>query len=447
MPEIKDANASIPTWSRDKVSLYRPEVLEAFQSGRYGGISLGQPISIWVITVLACVIGTSILLYAALGTMAKRSRVAGIAMPVTGTVTISATTGGTLMETFVQEGQRVKAGTALFAVSTERQGNSGELSELVATHLAERRNAIEVGESIRLHQERRRTDTVAQRIEKSRAELLNIEEDIKLAQARHKLAEESLDRYVSLEKNGFVAPTQTQAKHEDLLELASRINGLKRAKVQVESVILALTSEKADLEDNLRDIAAQTRNTVATLKQEMVENRARGRFLIVAPQDGTIATTFSKTGQAVAANQVLASLILAGRNKDEEERIEAHLYAPSRTSGFLVPGQKVNVRFHAFPYQKFGLTEAVIVDVSRTPIAPNELPPNIASTILSNAQQSIMGSNSSEALYRVRLKLARQSFQVYGRKYDVRPGMTLDADVLQENRRIWEWIVDPLLSI
>ena len=105
------------------------------------------------------------------------------------------------------------------------------------------------------------------------------------------------------------------------------------------------------------------------------------------------------------------------------------------------------IRYQSYPYQKFGLQEGIVADVSKTPFAPGELPGNLASTILSNAQQSILGFNSNEGLYRVKVRLKRQTIVAYGQEQALKPGMTLDADIVQDKRKIWEWVAEPVLAI
>jgi len=36
---------------------------------------------------------------------------------------------------------------------------------------------------------------------------------------------------------------------------------------------------------------------------------------------------------------------------------------------------------------------------------------------------------------------------VYGERLALKPGMTLEADIVQDRRRIWEWIAEPLIAI
>jgi membrane fusion protein len=119
--------------------------------------------------------------------------------------------------------------------------------------------------------------------------------------------------------------------------------------------------------------------------------------------------------------------------------VEAHLFAPSRTAGFLQPGQTVYLRYAAYPYQKFGLHTGHITAVSDTPFAANELPPNLASQLMAQNQ-------GSEALYRINVQLDDQAIRIYGQAIALKPGLTLEADVLQERRKVWEWALEPLLA-
>ena len=44
------------------------------------------------------------------------------------------------------------------------------------------------------------------------------------------------------------------------------------------------------------------------------------------------------------------------------------------------------------------------------------------------------------------MRLERQAIAAYGRDLPLRAGMALDADVTLEHRRIWEWLLEPLLA-
>jgi membrane fusion protein len=95
----------------------------------------------------------------------------------------------------------------------------------------------------------------------------------------------------------------------------------------------------------------------------------------------------------------------------------------------------VRVRYAAYPYQKFGQYEGRVVQVSRAALAPSELPSQLAPPL------------PSEPLYRITVRLAQPHVLVYGRAQPLTAGMQLEADVLQDRRRLIEWVFEPLIAL
>jgi membrane fusion protein len=126
------------------------------------------------------------------------------------------------------------------------------------------------------------------------------------------------------------------------------------------------------------------------------------------------------------------SLVPAG------SKLEAHLFSPSRSIGFLKPGQRVLLRYEAYPYQKFGNYEGVLTSISRSSMSPSELPAQVAGL-------TRLTGTSTEPVYRLNVGLKSQTVNVYGKPVALQPGMLLAADVMIEKRRLGEWILDPVL--
>lgn len=98
------------------------------------------------------------------------------------------------------------------------------------------------------------------------------------------------------------------------------------------------------------------------------------------------------------------------------------------------------LRYAAYPYQKFGLARGEVVEVSQTPIAPQDLPAG-------QQQALLLAAQANEPLYRIAVNLARQSIEAQGMTQMLRPGMALEADVVQDKRAVWEWLFEPLISM
>ncbi|MFZ4878850.1 HlyD family secretion protein [Janthinobacterium sp. Mn2066] len=428
-------------------SLFRSEIIAAQGSRGLGAIRVAQPISGWFIACIALVLTAILLSFVTLGSVTKKARVAGLTVPSSGSLSILAPNAGVLTRSFVKEGDRVKAGQPLFELSTERQGDGGEITELVSQQLAIRQQTIESERRVRISQTEEKRHAIDERIQNLRAETIQLEQEIGLANRRKSLAQKTVDNYQTLQNNGFVSSAQIQQRQEELIDIDSHLSTLVRTRVQLEASRLSMEADRKALSNSLSADLAQFESSAANLKQEIAENQNRKQNLIVASYAGTVTTLVYEQGQAVNTGQALATLIRNPNKRNLGDDLEVHLYTPSRTAGFVAPGQIVLLRYQSYPYQKFGLQRGMVTAVSKTPFAPSELPNNLASTILSNVQQSAIGTNTSEALYRVKVKIDKQSITAYGHEQLLKPGMTLDADIIQENRKIWEWIFDPILAI
>jgi membrane fusion protein len=251
---------------------------------------------------------------------------------------------------------------------------------------------------------------------------------------------------------------QAQNKQEELIDLQSRLETTQRNGVALSREHQAAQAELRNLHQQLSIDLLQLDRSVATLEQETAENKSRQTSSVLAPQAGQVSTLHLPLGAMVQAGQTIASLVPhtnvntkenTNLSLDKDNRqfsvhshapLMAALFAPTRTAGFIQPGQEVWLRLAAYPYQKFGLAKGHVVKVSGTPIAAQDLPHGQATALLASTQ-------SNEPLYRVQVALASQHVVAFGTPHLLRPGMTLEADVIHDVRGIWEWIFEPLLAI
>ena len=77
----------------------------------------------------------------------------------------------------------------------------------------------------------------------------------------------------------------------------------------------------------------------------------------VVTLSGTVSNRSVKIGQSVSAGQALLTLLPAG------DRLEAELLVPSESIGFIAPGDRVLLRYDAYPYQRFGVHTGNIVRI------------------------------------------------------------------------------------
>jgi membrane fusion protein len=219
---------------------------------------------------------------------------------------------------------------------------------------------------------------------------------------------------------------QAHQKHEELLEQQGKLHNLQRSRLALEGDIHARKRELAASDLKAKNQLAALERNISALDQELTEYESRRQVVIRAPSAGVATTILGVQGQYITPTTPLLSLV------PEEAVLEAHLLAPSHAIGFIVLRQTVAVRYQAFPYQRFGSAKGRITEISKTLITPHEV---------------TLPVPLQEPVYRVIVALEAQTITAYGTEMPLQAGMVLDADIWLEQRRLIEWIFDPLYSI
>ena len=423
--------------------LFRSEVTLSKQASWMGPIHLAHNPRFTIVASIALVLAGALLAFGAWGKVARKVRVPGLLMPQWGTVELSPAVSGVLLEQRVKEGDWVQQGQVLFVVNTDKTSAEGSSASLLASHLAQRRSTLLAERASRMAQNRQREAHLADRIRSLSLETAQATQEHTLAKRRVELAQKNSARFEQMAAEGFVSDIQAQGKQEELIDLQSRLENTLRNGVALAREHKAAQADLTHLEKQLAIELLQLDRNLASLDQETAEIKARRTSSVLAPQAGQVSTVHLSLGAMAQAGQTIASLVPqvnAHATDHSAHTLLAALFAPSRTTGFIQPGQVVWLRLAAYPYQKFGLAKGRVLNVSGTPIAPQDLPHGQGSALLASTQ-------SNEPLYRIQVELVSQHVMAFGVAHPLRPGMTLEADVIHDVRGIWEWVFEPLLAI
>ena len=420
-------------------SLFRQQVLDA-QSAQYlGGIRIGRNPRHATVAAVALLLASALVAFAVWGQVTRKARIPGLLVSALGTLQLSAAAAGTVVQRKAAEGDFVQAGQVLFILGTDRAGARGDTAALVGQNLLQRQQTLESERGLRQLQARQRLQALADRLRALERETTQADAEAEFAERRVVLAAKSVQRYQQLVGDGFMSDMQAQGKQEELIDLQTRAQAAQRTVAALKREQGALRAEQTASTTQLQAEITQIDRGLATLAQDSTENDARRQLVISAPQAGVVTALHAALGSTVQVGQTLATLVpqaLAG----EVSELQAELYAPSRTAGFVQPGQEVWIRYAAYPYQKFGMAKATVASVSRTPVNPQELPSGQANALMAAAQ-------ANEPLYRIKVALVNQRVEAYGQVQALKPGMTLEADVVQERRAVWEWLLEPVLAL
>ena len=411
------------------MGLFRAETEEARANAWLGRVLLTRPLSFTLLTLAALLVAAVLAALFIAGEYTRKARVAGVLAPQAGIVRIVAHQAGVVRSIRVTEGVAVERDAPLLSIADERGGPaSHSAAAAVEARLLQRRDALMDERGHALDAMRAEQAALSRRRAGLELELVLLEAELATQGQRLVLAREALERSLGLETTGFVSPAAVDRERDASLEQVARVDALRRARLgihrEAEAAGLEARSAQARSQAQLSAIDLQ----IAGLEQERVERQLQFGATLAAPTAGTIATVLVEPGQAIMPGTTVATLIPSGA------RLEAHLFAPSRSIGFVRPGQQVMLRFLAYPHQKFGLHGARITAVARNPLPAAELgfaPPD----------------NTREPLYRIKAELPAQAILAYGREEPLQAGMQVEADIHLDRRRLIEWIFEPLLGL
>lgn len=428
---------SQPRRDTDQAELFRPEALAGRQNQWLGTILL-QPNQIYgVFAWLALAAVAALIALLIFGSFTRKAPASGWLAPPQGLSRIVSPQTGFISAITVREGSLVKKGSPLLTISAEVQSEA-----LVATRqevvqrLASRRDSMigsKTTQDTLFSQQQRDAE---RRVVALTAELKFSDTEIALQRSRVELSRQMLARETEMRARGLIPLPRLQRTKQDELDQSARLQALERARSGLERDLQTARGQQRELPLRRESTIGEIDRNVAGLEQELAEAEARRKIVLVAPQDGVVSSLQAELGGAVGTAVPLLTIVPSG------SVLQAHLYVPSRGVGFLKPGQKVQLRFQAFPYQKFGFQEGTIVSVSRSASSPSELPQHLAGTTAGTA-----GAAAVEPVYRVTVDLPKQDVQAYGNATALQAGMRVDADIYIESRRLIEWVFDPLFTI
>ena len=406
-------------------ALFRKEVLESKQLNWLGGVSLSQPLKIWVLVGLMTTSTLLIVCFLFVGEYTRRSRVTGQLVPDLGLSVIVSPTDGVVGRLFPNEGDRVNADDALSVINVPRVTTEGnDTLSIVRTGLDRRQESIQqLGRSQSSRTEAQILGVIRQR-DLSAKELDQITKEIETRREQVRIGRETEDRFKQVADDKYVSQLQVNQQQQAVLEFLNMQQLLERQSLSIRRNLTQLEQELQELQAQKSGILAATSGDLAKLDQERVQEEANGQLSIRAPLDGMVANRLIEPGQAVTAGQPILSLLPQG------SQLQAQLFVPSSAVGFIEPGDRVLLRYQAFPYQKFGHHGGSVIRVSYSSILPSK-----------------NGKDDGEPYYRVIVALDTQTVTAYGKSEPLRPGMKLDADILGERRKLYEWALEPLFSL
>lgn len=405
--------------------LFRREAVDAQRFAALGSVSVVQPLRVWWLASAMVVAAVAIVVFLAFGSYTRRTRVDGVIVPDRGIATVVAPVAGVVSEIGVEEGGTVAAGRRVAVVSVPSATTSaGDALAAIGKQIAVRRESVERDADAQRAMLDVQQAAMARQRSALESELTSLEAEIVANREKVEIARALWQKLSQLREGSYVSELQVKEKEMEVIERTSALRALDRQ-------VSGLRREMAQLDQSMRELPlragatdAERRRDLAALEQESIESTASRQVAILAPADGVVSVQVAKRGESIQAGQPILSVLQAN------SRLEAELAVPSSAIGFVAPGDRVRLRYEAYPFQKFGQYMGTIRRVGRSATVPVDA-----------------SAEPGTPTYKVVVALDSQYVMAFGNRERLMPGMALQADILGERRSLIDWVFEPLYSL
>ncbi|TFW09618.1 HlyD family efflux transporter periplasmic adaptor subunit [Oxalobacteraceae bacterium OM1] len=421
----------------------------------------------WAVATMVALIVCG-LVYAFVGRADSIVTAQGVLQPESEVRRFYAPVDGELVNLYIAEGQPVSKGDVLARLNARGaiEAATNALDAQLKLEAAERewrefpdrkammeRKAASLKQALEVEQhqhEKRVAEGTGRLADAQKAQLQEARTMVEDARRARDAARDEADKYArlgSMAGGGGVSQLQVQGKKnalqaaENALRMAqSRLSELgarqgqefTQAKAQLETSGQELAKLQLQYDAAAKDITnaeeklrlqVQTARLVAEAAARIrFENIDKDNFLlIVSPVDGVITdVTSTQPGDKVQANAPIGGIAPKG------VRPILKISIAEQDRAFLREGQPVQLKFNAFPYQRYGVIEGKVEYISPAtkPTGPNRQP-----------------------VYEGRVALSRDGFKVDERSVPLRYGMTATAEIVVRERRLIDLALDPFRQV
>lgn len=408
--------------------LFRQQAIEKQQVRLFGPVLLRQPIT--YIIIFFCLFAFSTLGFSLLffGEFARKETVSGYLVPQGGLLKIKSSRTGFVSQLPVVQGDFVVENQFLLSLHDPSQLSSGSS---VGSQLLKKLDAQEALLNNRLaglvEISATQDNEINAKLTSLTLERKSLSSQVSITHQRLLLAVSQVERMETLAQANMTARIKVDEAQNLLLQLQSQQTEFNRAVQTNKSQIVQYQLQQKRQQLHAKNDQSQLRYSLLDIDQKRLQLQGEQKSIIKAPRGGQVTQILVTNNELVQQGQIIMHLMPA------KSLLQAQLLVPTKAIGFISKGQAVNIRYVAFPYQKFGLYSGVVAQVSQTILTPNET--------------SELPFPMQQAAYKVMVNLDAQTVEAYGRSTALKPGMQVSVDIRLEERSLWEWLLEPLLSL
>ena len=406
--------------------LFRKEALDNQGQKIYGDVILAAPLSHMAIAGLLALIIIGLITFVTIGEYARKERVFGYLTPDSGLIRVVPRQTGVIESISVDIGTPVQKGDVLFEFKLGTDSEVGlNTADALLAQLETEYTELESRLALIPEEYKLSRNRLIQQINSADKEAQRLSTQINLQKKTVENQSMILGRFQNLLEQEAISSLEVSSQENRYLQASLTLENLMNSQKNISARADDIRSQLSMMPITEEKAISDLRSRLNSITQRITQAKSQGSYVITAPVAGRIASMTARPGQLATGQKALATIL------PSNGRMEAELLVPTRAAGFIKDGQPVRLLYDAFPYQKFGFYDGEIANVSRTIVQPQDLPVN---------------TSIAEPVFLVRVNLNSQNIVFRNDKYPLQSGMTLSADIILEDRKIWEWVFEPIIG-
>ena len=414
--------------------LYRKEAIEYKKNHWQGKALLLAGMPAWLVCSLSLLFLVILIVTMTFCNYTQRIDVKGEVITLPHSINVFAPQQGYIVKQHVETGDIVTKGTPLYELDVSRYTVHGNVADEMSAVISEKiTNAEEIIEKISQNK-KESLEALNLQAQQYAVSLKETNKMLKDAETGLKKMKHNLSSYDSYLQQGLITKDQYNYQHSLYFQQQSTYQSLISQKMQLEN---QLTQFKSDIVTKAADFDNQItgqKNQINDFKNQRVESNANGNLIIKASNDGKIETVAVTEGQMVDKGSSLAQIKPTGN-------VEYFLilWLPNNSIPYVKKGDIVNIRYDAFPSDKFGQFPGEVVSISSVPASRQEM---------AEYTNVSTGMNQQElALYKTIVRIKHKSFNYNGKELSLSNGLKAQAIVFLEKRPLYMWMFTPFYKI
>jgi membrane fusion protein len=416
------------------LSMFRQEAIDN-QKMKWRGRALLLPgIPFWLTAGLCLFFFIAFLTFAIAGTYTRRVNVTGEISTYPRAANVYSAVQGVVVKQFVTEGQVITAGAPIYQIDVSKSTHSGVVSD------NQRRD---------INSQQARIAQIISRLESSKQTTLTMLEKQKAqytaafsrstvilerAQEGIRIAKENMENYRHYQTKGLINKDQLTnqvalyyQQHNNLLSLSGQN---EQNALQITALESRIQTQAAEFDNQIYQMELQRYE----LQKELLNIDAGGAIVIRALADGRVDSLSVTVGQMVNIGDSLLQLL-----PQDIEHYALVLWVPNDAIPYITAGDKVNVRYDAFPAEKFGQFAGTVSVISKVPASPQEM------RTYQGAPKAAL--TAAVPYYKVIVMPEKQAIAYDGKRLSLENGMTAQSTLFLEKRTIYQWMLSPFYDM